>query len=169
GMAVVRGLEGFEGRCSLTTWILSILIRRARTITAHDARRRGISLSFEAPELDGATGEWEPGRGKQGLWEGRPVPWGLQDPAAIFQSREALQVLQQALQALPDAQRRVVLLRDVEDVSASEICNMLAISETNQRVLLHRGRSHIRRALDAYLRWERPSPVATATTIAGTE
>ena len=64
-------------------------------------------MSFEAPELDGATGEWEPGRGKQGLWEGRPVPWGLQDPAAIFQSRETLQVLQQALQALPDAQRRV--------------------------------------------------------------
>jgi RNA polymerase sigma-70 factor (ECF subfamily) len=113
--------------------------------------------------MNGGSGEWEPGGGKRGLWEARPTPWGLEDPAAVFQTREAYFVIEAALEALPGNQRRVVLLRDVEDLDPAEICNMLEISETNQRVLLHRGRARVRRALDAYLQAERPRSATTVT------
>jgi RNA polymerase sigma-70 factor (ECF subfamily) len=148
-LAVIRGLRGFEGRSSLRTWIFSILVRRARTIAAREARR--ATAPIESRNGDGPV-EWEPGRGRIGLWEETPVPWALEDPAAIHQSREALEVVRAALAELPVAQRQVVLLRDVEDVSAADACNILDLSETNQRVLLHRGRARIRRALDRYLR-----------------
>lgn len=166
-MAVIRGLHGFEGRSSLNTWILSILVRRARSMAAKDARRRGLPLEPEDPETNGGSGEWEPGGGKRGLWQARPAPWGLEDPAAIFQTREAYLVIAAALEALPSNQRRVVLLRDVEDLDPAEICNMLEISETNQRVLLHRGRARVRRALDAYLQGERPRSATAATETTG--
>jgi len=162
-MAVIRGLNGFEGRSSLRTWIMSILVRRARTIAARDARRRGLPLELAHAGMNGGSGEWEPGDGKRGLWEARPVPWGLEDPAAVFQKRETLRVIEGALAALPASQRRVVLLRDVEDIEPADICNMLEISETNCRVLLHRGRARIRRALDAYLQADRPGPLDAVT------
>lgn len=150
-LAVIRGLRGFEGRSSLRTWIFSILVRRARTIAAREARRAAPQPPTESRNGNGLV-EWEPGQGRIGLWEEAPVPWGLEDPAAIHQSREALEVVRAALAELPTAQRQVVLLRDVEDVSAADACNILELSETNQRVLLHRGRARIRRALDRYLR-----------------
>lgn len=150
-LAVIRGLRGFEARSSLRTWIFSILAKRARTIAAREARLAPAASPAaepgEAPEL-----EWEPGRGRQGLWEESPVPWTFGDPAAIYQSLEALEVVRTALNGLPAAQRQMVLLRDVEGVSAEDACNILDVSETNQRVLLHRGRARIRRALDRYLR-----------------
>lgn len=150
-LAVIRGLAGFEARCSLRTWVFSILVRRARTMSAREARANGPAPA-PAPADGGPEVEWEPGFGRLGLWEGSPVPWGLEDPAAIQQGRETLEVVRAALAELPAAQRQVVLLRDVEDVSSQEACNILGLSETNQRVLLHRGRARIRRALDRYLR-----------------
>jgi DNA-directed RNA polymerase specialized sigma24 family protein len=78
--------------------------------------------------------------------------WGLEDPAAVFQMRETLEVVENAVAGLPEMQRQVVFLRDIEDVSPADVCNILDISETNQRVLLHRGRARVRRALDQYLR-----------------
>ena len=150
-LAVIRGLHAFEARSSLTTWIFSILARRARTMAARDARQ-----SVPGPRGEGAPPatevEWEPGQGRRGLWEHSPVPWALEDPASIHQSREALEVLQMALDALPESQRQVVLLRDVEDLPATDVCNVLDLSETNQRVLLHRGRARLRKALDGYVR-----------------
>jgi RNA polymerase sigma-70 factor (ECF subfamily) len=147
-LAVIRGLDGFEARSSLKTWIFSILVRRARTLAVRDARRSGGPFDARpaAPEI-----EWEPGQGRRGLWEEPPVPWALEDPAAMLQSREALEVLRSALEEMPEAQRQVVLLRDIEGIPAQEVCNVLELSETNQRVLLHRGRSRLRRALDRYM------------------
>ena len=149
-LAVIRGLRGFEGRSSLRTWIFSILVRRARTLAAREARRAdtGVMTGGEG----GDPGEWEPGRGRFGLWESTPVPWALADPAAIYQSREVLEVVGAALGGLPEAQQQVVLLCDVEGLPAKEVCNILDLSETNQRVLLHRGRARIRRAIDRYVR-----------------
>ncbi len=123
---------------------------------------KAISRPVAARKEKGAGVEWEPGQGRRGLWEATPVPWALEDPAAIQQSREALEVLQAALDGLPDAQRRVVLLRDVEGMQAVDVCNVLDLSETNQRVLLHRGRARLRRALDQYVRdgARPPSPAA---------
>lgn len=146
-IGVIRGLHAFDGRSTLRTWIFSILVRRARTVAARDARQGGRgSGAPPAPEV-----EWEPGRGRVGLWENAPVPWALEDPAAIQQSGEALEVLQSTLDALPETQRQVVLLRDVEGLPAADVCNILDLSETNQRVILHRGRARLRRALDRYV------------------
>ncbi len=149
-LAVIRGLAGFEGRSTLRTWIFGILIRRARTVTRREARR----AEAQAPRRNAAAEEWRPGFGRIGLWKETPIPWGLDDPADLYQSREALEVVRAALDALPAPQRRAVLLRDVEDVPPAEICNILCVSETNLRVLLHRGRARIRQAIDQHLRAE---------------
>lgn len=146
-LAVIRGLDGFEGRSSLRTWIFSILVRRARTMAVREARRAEV-LDGNRPE----SSEWNPGQGRTGLWEGTPDPWGLETPESIYQSGEVLEVVRAALAGLPEAQCRVVLLRDVEDVSTRDICNILELTETNMRVLLHRGRARVRRALDRYFR-----------------
>ena len=152
-LAVIRGLRGFEGRSSLRTWIFGILVRRARTMSARDVRRGRVATHSNL-DADGSSIEWEPGRGRIGLWEESPAPWCLDDPAAMLQSRELIEILEMALVSLPEQQRQVVFLRDVEDVSSTEVCNVLGITETNQRVLLHRGRARIRKTLDRYLRDE---------------
>ncbi|MGH7729788.1 MAG: RNA polymerase sigma factor [Candidatus Eiseniibacteriota bacterium] len=167
-LAVIRGLRAFEGRSLLRTWIFSILVRRARTIAGREARR-GVPAAVHEGQ-NGDLVEWEPGRGRVGLWEETPVPWALEDPAAIHEGREALEVVRATLAELPVAQRQVVLLRDVEDVPARDVCNILDLSETNQRVLLHRGRARIRRALDRYVREgarERPGSTRTAPAATG--
>jgi len=148
-LAVIRGLHAFEARSSIKTWIFSIRVRRARTTAARDVRQsgRGADGSRPVPEV-----EWEPGQGRRGLWEHTPLPWALEDPAAIYQSHEAFEVLQSALDALPEMQRQAVLLRDVEGLSATDVCNILNLSETNQRVILHRGRARLREALDRYVK-----------------
>ncbi|HYJ33691.1 MAG TPA: RNA polymerase sigma factor [Candidatus Binatia bacterium] len=158
-LGVIRGLDGFEGRSSLRTWIFSILIRRARTLASREARRAGVApANGAAPDRE----EWDLGRGRVGLWEAAPEPWTLDTPEQVVQGLEALEIVRAALDGLPEAQRQVVLLRDVEDVSPSEICNILDLTETNMRVLLHRGRARIRRALDLYLReGTRPSTAET--------
>ena len=114
-LAVIRGLRGFEGRSSLRTWIFSILVRRARTMSAREMRRGGIMIHSHHLPADGSSIEWEPGRGRLGLWEESPASWRLDDPAAVLQSRELIEVLDRALASLPERQRQVVLLRDVEE------------------------------------------------------
>src|SRR5262249_6836035 len=130
----------------------NILARRARTLAAREARRSTIELRPDEISGDPAMVEWEPGAGRLGLWEHAPVSWGITDPATTFQSREMLGLVRNALEDLPERQRQVVLLRDVEDLGSVEVCNILEISETNQRVLLHRGRARVRRILDRFLR-----------------
>lgn len=163
-LAVIRGVGAFEARSSLKTWIFSILVRRARTLTARDLRQSGPQRNgvAHAPKV-----EWEPGQGRRGLWEETPVPWALEDPAAIHESREAFEVLQLELDALPEMQRRVVLLRDVEGLSAMDVCNVLDLSETNQRVVLHRGRARLRTALDRYVQNGVRPPSSPAKRAAG--
>src|SRR5215813_6433653 len=83
-LAVIRGLRGFEGRSSLTTWIFSILVRRARTMAARESRTQPAGSAGDPL----ASVEWQPGRGRVGLWEETPVPWALEEPAAIYESHE---------------------------------------------------------------------------------
>jgi RNA polymerase sigma-70 factor (ECF subfamily) len=151
-LAVIRGLGRFEGRSTLRTWIYSILVRRARSLASRESRRATVERPSE-PSVNGEPArEWSPGLGRYGLWEDAPVPWGMEDPATLLETREALAVVEAALESLPPRQRQVVLLRDVEDLGPAELCNILDISETNQRVLLHRGRARIRKALDEFIR-----------------
>jgi RNA polymerase sigma-70 factor (ECF subfamily) len=166
-LAVIRGLRGFEGRSSLRTWIFSILVRRARTMSAREVRRGGVVMPSNLA-ANGSSIEWEPGLGRVGLWEESPKPWHLDDPASVLQSRELIEVLERALESLPGLQRQVVLLRDVEDVPSTEVCNVLGITETNQRVLLHRGRARVRKALDRYLRDDSNTPARSPSGAART-
>ena len=86
------------------------------------------------------------------MWAERPTPWGLEDPESVVLSKETLRVIERGLEELPESQRQVVLLRDVEGLGPEEVCNILGLSDTNQRVLLHRGRARVRWALERYMK-----------------
>jgi RNA polymerase sigma-70 factor (ECF subfamily) len=153
-LGVLRGIERFEGRSSLGTWLHRIVANLAKTRAAGEAR----SVPFSA--LAGADVEEEgpsvpperfrgPGDRWAGHWATPPQPWGR--PEHELLSAETRACILAAINALPQSQRRVITLRDVEGWSAEEVCNVLELSETNQRVLLHRARTKVRQALDEYL------------------
>jgi RNA polymerase sigma-70 factor (ECF subfamily) len=154
-LGVLQGLARFEGRSSLKTWIFRILTNRART----RGQREGRSIPFSAvwnPESDAAESSVEadrffpPEHASAGHWVSLPDNWdALPEERLIGQETRAK--IQQAIDALPDGQREVIRLRDVEGWTSEEICNVLEITETNQRVLLHRARSKVRRTLEQYL------------------
>jgi RNA polymerase sigma-70 factor, ECF subfamily len=145
-LGVLKGIDGFEGRSSLKTWIFRILANTAKT----RAQREGRSIPFST--LDEGEGGFEPAVERDrflgtGHWATPPRAW----PEERLLSAETRSILEQAIAALPPTQRVVVSLRDVEGWSADEVRNALEVSETNQRVLLHRGRAKVRRALEQYL------------------
>jgi RNA polymerase sigma-70 factor (ECF subfamily) len=147
----LRSLGSFEGRSSLKTWLFRILTNTALT-TARREDRTIPFVDFEPaddepavePELFFAQGELA------GHWVANPRPWetGSAEDAAV--RHETLGRIERAIAALPDNQRAVITLHDVEGWDSKEICNVLGISETNQRVLLHRARSKVRGALERY-------------------
>jgi RNA polymerase sigma-70 factor, ECF subfamily len=151
-LAVLNGIDRFEGRSSLKTWIFRILTNIAKT----RAQREGRTLPFSALERPEAVPEpaVEPDRFLDpehprwpGHWASKPTAW----PEDRLLGAETRETIAGAIEALPPAQRAVISLRDVEGWEAEEVCNALGVSETNQRVLLHRARSKVRRALEEYL------------------
>jgi RNA polymerase sigma-70 factor, ECF subfamily len=152
-MAVVSGIGRFEGRSSVKTWLFKILTNKAKTRALRE--RRTVPFS----EFDSGSGEGsavDPDRFLSadhpqwpGHWSSAPQPWSL-GPEGTALDRETLAVLRSALEALPRAQRVVVALRDVHGWPAADVCATLALSEANQRVLLHRGRSRLRAVLECY-------------------
>ncbi len=155
-LGVLNGIDRFEGRSSLKTWIFRILTNIAKT----RGRREGRTVPFSALERPDAVPEpaVEPERFLAadherwpGHWASKPIPW----PEERLLAAETRAVIAQAIDALPPAQRAVITLRDVEGWSADEARNALGVSETNQRVLLHRARSKVRRALEDYLAEDR--------------
>jgi len=140
-LGVLRGIDGFQGRSSLRTWIYRIVANIARTRAVREARTTPFS-SFEHEEGPSV----EPERfDRTGHWSAPPEPWR----AAVDSELRGL--VERAIATLPEMQRRVITLRDVEGWSSEDVCNVLELSETNQRVLLHRARSKVRAALEAYL------------------
>jgi RNA polymerase sigma-70 factor (ECF subfamily) len=145
-LAVLNGIDRFEGRSSLKTWIFRILSNTAKTLGERERR----SVPFSA--LDTEQGGFEPAVERSrftgtGHWAVLPRAW----PEDRLLAKETLAVIERAIQGLPPTQRMVVTLRDVEGWTADEVRNALELSETNQRVLLHRGRAKVRRALEQYL------------------
>jgi RNA polymerase sigma-70 factor (ECF subfamily) len=133
-LGVLRGIDRFQGRSSLKTWIYRIVANVARTRAVREAR----TVPFE-PSVD--PDRFLP----EGHWESPPEPW-----RAVLDS-EARAVIDDAIAKLPDQQRQVIELRDVEGWSSEEVRNVLELSETNQRVRVHRSRSKVRAALERYL------------------
>lgn len=148
-LGVLKGLKSFEARASLKTWIFRILVNRARSRGARDGR----TVSFSALEDPSAGGMDLVDRfSAEGRWVQPPSLWHEQDPEDLLLRAETMQCLEGAIASLPANQSAVVTLRDVEGVEAREVCNILAISETNQRVLLHRARTRVRATLETHLK-----------------
>jgi RNA polymerase sigma-70 factor (ECF subfamily) len=153
-IGVLRGLASFQGRASFKTWLFRILANRARTGAVRSARCIPIS-SFVQEEIESQESAVDPARFQTA--EGRyPGHWLLKPSADVLPEERLLageldDVVRSALRTLPPAQSEVVRLRDVEGLASEEVCQLLSLTEGNQRVLLHRGRSRIRAALEAYL------------------
>jgi RNA polymerase sigma-70 factor, ECF subfamily len=145
-LAVVTGLERFEGRSSLKTWLFRILTNKAKTRGQREARIRPFS-SFAADGDEGDTAVDVDRFARDGHWVAPPR--GV--PEERLLAGETRRVVEDAIGALPPNQRAVITLRDVDGLSAEEACNVLGLSETNQRVLLHRARAKVRAALERYL------------------
>jgi RNA polymerase sigma-70 factor (ECF subfamily) len=155
-LGVLQGLDRFEGRSALRTWIFRILVNIAKTRGKNESRSVPFSALAEAeladddPALPGECfllDEQDPTRGH---WISAPRDWSTL-PEDRLLSAEARAVIAQAIAMLPPAQRTVITLRDVDGCSAEEVCEALAISAGNQRVLLHRARAKVRTALAHYL------------------
>jgi len=152
-LGVLRGIHRFEGRSSFKTWLFTILINRARS----RARREQRSVPFSRlQDDDPAEPTVDPDRffpadhpHHPHHWSSLPASWDAMPDASLL-SQETMDCVRAAIQQLPARQREVILLRDVEGWTTSEVCNILDITESNQRVLLHRARAKVRRALEQY-------------------
>ena len=148
-LGVIRGLPSFERRSSLKTWIFRILVNRARTRGGRDGRLVNVSAFGE---LDAEPSAVANRFSAEGRWMQAPSMWHEQNPEELLLRREVADWLHDAISNLPANQRAVISLRDIEGVEAPEVCNILGISETNQRVLLHRARTRVRAALESDLK-----------------
>jgi len=154
-IGVLEGLDRFEGRSSLKTWIYRILTNKAKTRGVRESRHTTFSSLGSAdeegdePAVDPSqfrtSGHWAD------YWSSYPEPWDEATPEKLLLSKEGAGYLEQAIEALPLNLRQVLIMRDIEGLESKEVCDMLGVSEGNQRVLLHRARSRVRRALEQYL------------------
>lgn len=155
-LAVLNGIDRFEARAAFKTWLFSILANKARTRWARD--RRSVPFSALAGDDPDEPGEpavdpdrfQPPGHRWAGHWAVPPRTWA-RIPEEQLLAQETLEVVRQAIGMLPPRQREVIVLRDVEGCPPEEVCAALDISDGNQRILLHRARSHVRAALEAHL------------------
>src|SRR3954470_13800214 len=150
-LGLIRGLDRFEGRSSVRTWILSIVVNQARTRGTREAR----SVAFTALAAEGDEPGVDPdrfrgpGESYPGHWRAFPGDWGRSADTAV-QDCEALRVVMGAIAGLPPPQQTVIRMREVEGYSSEEVCDALGVSEGDQRVLLHRARSRVRAALEGH-------------------
>jgi RNA polymerase sigma-70 factor (ECF subfamily) len=147
-LVVLRDLDRFERRSSLRTWVLGIVVNLARSRARAERRSVPVPFDDDAPVpgrarfLPADAARWP------GHWALGPLPWPAPEDAVL--AAETRRVLADAIAALPAAQREVLVVRDVEGLSAGEACNVLGLTDTNQRVLLHRARSRVRSALERH-------------------
>lgn len=155
-LAVLSGIDRFEGRSSLKTWVMRILVNRAKTRGARERR----TVPFAALASDEAAGDFHAVAVDRFLsaddaqWPhhwAAPLPRWEAQPEGAAESAETLAAIHAAIETLPPAQRTVILLRDIEGWDGPQVSNALDITETNQRVLLHRARSKVRAALEEHL------------------
>jgi len=141
-LAALRGLAGFEGRSSLKTWLFAICVNQARKTGTRE--HRSIPVADPEPVVDPSRFD------ASGGWSAPPEHW-IEDAEDRIDAVKLSDLLRVVLDTLPERQREVVLLRDVEELTSADVCQVLAISEANQRVLLHRGRAKLRQALESEL------------------
>jgi RNA polymerase sigma-70 factor (ECF subfamily) len=151
-LGVLKGLDRFEGRAALKTWIFRILVNTAKTRGEREAR----TVPFSSLRDDEGGPSVDPARFMDasqtwgGHWATPPERWDA-SPEGVLLGAETRAVIDEAIQGLPPTQQQVITFRDIEGWSSEEVCNVLGLSETNQRVLLHRARSKVRAALEDYM------------------
>ena len=153
-MAVIEGLNRFEGRSSLRTWIFGILIHKAKDRGVREKRHTTFSdfQTFDDEQEEAVDPcRFHRSGGWAGHWAFPPQPWDDQTPEKLLASQQAVQAMHRAIEALPTTLKDVLILRDVEGVDATEVCDILKITETNLYVRLHRARERVRRAVETYL------------------
>jgi RNA polymerase sigma-70 factor (ECF subfamily) len=138
-LGLLRSLHGFEGRSSLRTWLFRIVVNRAISAGIHERRH----LPVDDNELEDQNGRFS----KDGWWVTPPAHWADEAIERVT-ARKLAERVDQLIDDLPPGQRQVVTLHDVEGLSSAEVCEILGISEGNQRVLLHRARTRLRRELE---------------------
>jgi RNA polymerase sigma-70 factor (ECF subfamily) len=147
-LAIVQGIDRFEHRASLKTWMFKILVNIARSHGAKEHR----TIPFASNETTVGEPAVDPARFRRftlharGTWKEPPCPWPGPEQRAI--DADTASTVRDAIERLPPDQREVVTMRDVLGWSASEVCDALSITDGNQRVLLHRGRSKVRAVLE---------------------
>ncbi len=149
-LGVIRGIGAFEARSSLKTWIFRILVNRAKTRGERESRTRPFSSltpEGDEPAVDPSrfidSGRW------RGFWSAPPTRHAIPEQHVL--ASEASDRVLRAVDGLPPNQQVVITLRDIQGLSAADVCDLLSISEANQRVLLHRARSKVRAVLEVYL------------------
>jgi len=138
-LAVLRGLDGFEGRSSLRTWVFRILVNQARTTGTRE--HRSVPVADPEPAVDPSRFD------ASGSWADPPEHW-IETAEGRIEAGKLADRIRARIDELPARQRQVVILRDIEEMSSEEVCAVLAISDANQRVLLHRGRSRLRQLFE---------------------
>ena len=138
-LGVLRGIGGFEGRSSFRTWLFRILVNRARS--AGERERRTVAIGDAGAAV--AASRFD----ASGAWLSPPEHW-IEEVEDRIEAGKLAGLIRTAIGDLPDRQRQVVTLRDIEGLTSEEVCGVLDISESNQRVLLHRGRSRLRQAIE---------------------
>jgi RNA polymerase sigma-70 factor (ECF subfamily) len=158
-LGVLKGLDRFEGRSSLKTWVFRILVNVAKTRGVRDRRTIPFSSAFDAAEgpdeqvLDPDRFLPDDHERWPRHWAIGPTPW----PERAAETAESLRLIRAVVDVLPDAQREVITLRDIVGATAAETCDALGLSEANQRVLLHRARARVRAALEAQMGATQPT------------
>jgi RNA polymerase sigma-70 factor (ECF subfamily) len=149
-LAVLEHLDDFEGRSAVKTWLFHIVANKARTRLARE--KRSVPFSALGAPDDGDDPVVSPDRfDDRGMWKDPPGPWSEENPERLAQGAETRGVIERAISALPEAQRAVITLRDIEGLETEEIGNLLGVTVSNQRVLLHRARSKVRAALEQHM------------------
>jgi RNA polymerase sigma-70 factor (ECF subfamily) len=149
-LAVLQGIGRFEGRSSLRTWVYRILVNTAKRRGAREGRTvpwSSLTTEDEGPTVDPIRFRG-PGDPFAGHWREFPAPWPSPEQETLADEVRAQVV--RALADLPDRQRVVITLRDVEGYGSDEVCSILDITAANQRVLLHRARAFVRSRLEEY-------------------
>jgi RNA polymerase sigma-70 factor, ECF subfamily len=150
-VGVLRGIGRFEGRSSLKTWLYRIVANTAKTRGVRESRSVPFSSLGDGGDEGTVDADRFLGSGERfpGHWAVPPQAWA---PEGRLLSEETLEVVERAIDKLPPAQRAVITMRDVQGFTSEEVCNALDLTETNQRVLLHRARAKVRSALEEYMR-----------------
>lgn len=153
-MAVIENLSRFEGRSALRTWILGILIHKAKDRGIREKRHTTFSTFASCEEDNEAAVDpscFQQKGESAGRWIFPPQPWDDQTPEKLLASQQTINAMNSAIESLPRILKEVLILRDIEGMDIKEACVLLRITETNLYVRLHRARERVRKGVEAYL------------------